>query len=99
LTNGTTLDIYSSKNIITGVAVIGNDIYYGEVEPYTRKNFIYINKQKIEVSDIVSLIYPMNNKHYFASFKSVLNNQKENYYSIVDGKAIKQEEGKIIFFK
>lgn len=92
-------DIYSSNNLITDVSVIGNDVYFGETEFHTHKNYIYINKQKLVVPDIISLIYQMNGKPYFASFKSVLNNQKESYYLIEGDKEIKKEVGKIILYK
>lgn len=92
-------EIYSSSNLITDVTVIGNDIYYGEAEFQNHKNFVYVNKEKIEASDIVSLIYQINNKPYFASFKSVLNSQKESYYLIENNQTLKQEEGKTIFYK
>lgn len=92
-------NVYSSNNLITDVSVIGNDVYVGEAEFQTHKNYIYINKEKIETPDIVSLIYQMNGKPYFASFKSALNNQKESYYLIENNKTLKQEEGKIILFR
>lgn len=92
-------EIYSSNNLITDVTVIGNDIYLGEAEFQSHKNYVYINKEKIEVPDIVSLVYQMKGELYFASFKSVLNNQQESYFSIENGKVSKQEDGKIMFYK
>ncbi len=92
-------DIYSSNNLITDVTVIGNDVYFGEAEFQNHKNYVYVNKEKIEVPDIVSLIYQMNGKPYFASFKSVLNNQKESHYLINKGNITKQDEGRILFYK
>jgi len=92
-------DIYTSKNLITDVSIIGNSIYYGEIDLYTNKNYIYVNKEKIETPNIISLIYQINGKPYFASFKSALNNQKESYYLIENKKVLKQEDGKILLYK
>ena len=92
-------DIYSSNNLITDVTVIGNNLYFGEAEFQNYKNYIYIDKKKIETPNIVSLIYQINNKPYFASFKSALNNQKESFYLIENKKVLKQEEGKVILYK
>ncbi|MEN9328812.1 MAG: hypothetical protein RI947_1620, partial [Candidatus Parcubacteria bacterium] len=49
--------------------------------------------------DIVSVIYPLSGKPYFASFKSALNNQKGNYYIIKVGSADKIQNDKINFYK
>lgn len=92
-TNGQKV-IFASKNIITDVSIIGNDTYFGETHPQTHKNYVYINLERLEVPDIVSLIYQMNEKPYFVSFKSTLNNNNENYYLIENG-GTKQLEGAI----
>lgn len=91
--------IYSSSNLITDVSVMGNDISFGEAEIQTHKNYIYINGEKVETPDIVSLIYQMNGELYFASFKSVLNNQKESYYLINKNRVFKKEGGRILLYK
>ncbi len=92
-------DIYFSSNLITDVSVIGNDTYFGEVNINTRKNYVYVNNQKREATDIVSLIYELDNKPYFASFKSVLNNQKESYYLINRDGTVKKEGGNVLLYK
>lgn len=91
--------IYSSSNLITDVSVMGNDIYFGEAEIQTHNNYIYINNKRIETPDIVSLIYQMNGELYFASFKSVLNNQKESSYLVNKNGAFKKEGEGILFYK
>lgn len=91
--------IYSSINLITDISVMGNGIYFGEAEIQTHKNYIYINNKRIETPDIVSLIYQMNGELYFASFKSVLNNQKESYYLINKNRTFKKESEGILFYK
>lgn len=97
--NKETKDLYSSNNLITDVSVIENTIYFGEAEFQNHKNYVYINKEKVEVPDIVSLIYQMNGKPYLASFKSALNNQKESNYLIENSRVLKQEEGKMVLYK
>lgn len=93
------IQIYQSKNLLTAVSVINNEIYTGEIDTETKQSYISINKQTIPVSDIVSVIYPLSGQPYFASFQSVLNNQKGNYYIIKDGSNEKVQNDKITFYK
>ena len=92
-------DIYTSKELLTNVSVINNNTYLGKIDLYTNKSSIVVNKDSSEVPDVVSLIYEMNGKPYFASYKSTFNGQKENYYLVGSGKTEKQEDGKIILLK
>ncbi len=99
LKNGLEKAVYQSENVLTTVSVINNDLYVGEINIRTKQNYLSINKKLISVSDIVSVIYPLNNQPYFASFQSALNNQKENYYIIKDDSADKVQNDTIIFYK
>ncbi len=99
LKNGLEKSVYQSENVLTTVSVINNDLYVGEINIRTKQNYLSINKKLMPVSDIVSVIYPLNSQPYFASFQSALNNQKENYYIIKDDSADKVQNDKIIFYK
>ncbi len=92
------LDI-SQTGILTDLKVINNKIYLGEIDLNTNKSRILVDKQPIDVPNIVSLIYEMKQKPYFASFKSELNKNTESYYSIEENKATKQEGNKIYLYR
>lgn len=91
--------LYNSKRILTSVSVINNNTYLGEIDFNTKQNYITINNKSMPVDNVVSTIYQMDNRPYFASFKSNLNNQSENYYIISEDKAIKMPGSKIVFYK
>lgn len=92
-------DLYVSKGILSDVKVINNKIYLGEIDTYTHKNHILVDKQPIGVPNIISTIYEMNGKPYFASFKSELNQNTESYYLIDGDKVTKQEGNRIYLFR
>jgi hypothetical protein len=79
--------------------VINNNTYLGKIDLYTNKSSIVVNNDSFEVLDVVSLIYEMNGKAFFASYKSALNGQKESSYLINQGKIIKQDSNKILFYR
>ena len=91
-------DVYTSKELLTDVSVINNNTYLGEIDLSTNKSSIVINKDSYEVPDVVSLIYEMNGKAYFASYKSAFNGQKESYYLMENNQAVKQENDKILLY-
>ncbi len=93
--------VYKSPdyNIITAISIINNTLFIGEINFDTKKSNLIVNEKIIPVNDIVSMIYEIQGKPYFASFKSVLNGQKENYYMIEAGKASRQSGEKIIFYE
>ncbi len=91
--------LYNSQRILTALSVINNNIYLGEIDFKTKQNYITINNKSMPVNNIVSLVYQMKNQSYFASLKSNLNNQKENYYIIENNKAVKMPNSKIVFYK
>lgn len=92
-------DLYVSKGILSDVKVINGKIYLGEIDTYTHKNHILVDKQPIEVPNIISTIYEMNGTPYFASFKSELNQNTESYYLVEDNKVEKQEGNRIYLFR
>lgn len=98
-------DIYvpSVDEILTSVAYIDDTLYIGEVNTNTFKSSLVINGQVIPVEDDVNIIYPMNNKVYYASLKKPNNSAREAYYLIEkagDGyKTTLQEVGKIVLYK
>lgn len=89
----------SLTGIYTDLKIINGKMYLGEIDTNTNKSRILVDKQPIDVPNIVSFIYEMKQKPYFASFKSELNKNTESYYLIDHGAAIKQEDNKIYFFK
>jgi len=91
-------DVYTSKELLTDVSVINNNTYLGKIDLYTNKSSVVVNKDNFEVSDVVSLIYQMNGKAHFASYKSAFNGQKESYYLMEKNQTVKQENGKILLY-
>lgn len=79
--------------------MINDKIYLGEIDLNTNKSKVLIDKQPIDVPNIVSVIYEMNSKPYFASFKSELNKNTESYYLIEGNQITKQEGNKIYLYK
>lgn len=92
-------DLYLSKNLITDVTVVNGNVYIGEIDLFNHKNYLFINNERIESPNIVSLIYEINKKPYFASFKSELNNNTESWYLIDGSNMAKQIENRIYFYK
>lgn len=90
--------LYKSNNILTAVSVINNTIYIGEIDYKTKQNYLTINDKPIPVDNIVSMVYKMQGKPYFASFKSTLNNNKEAYYQITKGITSRSKEEKIVLY-
>lgn len=92
-------DIYIAKGIITDVKEIQNKLYIGEIDPATNKSYLVIDKNRVETPNLISLIYEMNAKSYFASFKSVLNKNTESYYLISESEVVRQKGDRIYLFK
>lgn len=88
-------DLYVSKGLLTDISVINGNTYLGEMDLYTKKSYVLINNESLETPDVVSLIYQMGGKVFFASYKSAFNGQKEGYYLIENGKIIKQQDGRV----
>lgn len=90
--------VYESDNLLTTVSVINDQLYVGEINFKTKQNYLTINQNTLAVEAPVNLIYPMNGKTYFVSFKSELNGNTESYYQIESENIIKQE-GKIYLYR
>src|SRR3989344_636065 len=82
-------DLYASKGIISDIKVVNGKTYLGEIDTFNHKNHILIDGKSIGVPNIISIIYEMNEKPYFAAFKSELNQNTENYYLIEDNQVTK----------
>jgi hypothetical protein len=91
------VQVYQSKNLLTTISVINNEIYTGEIDIETKQNYLSVNKQLTPVNDVVSLVYPLFGKPYFASFKSELNKNTESYYEISGDKIIEQQQDNKVF--
>ncbi len=90
--------VYQSDNILTAVSVIDNNLYVGEINFKTKQNYISINGKTLPVESTVNVIYEMEGKPYFVSFKNVYNDKARHY--IINGKSITQEtESKIYFYR
>ena len=92
-------DLYVSQNIITDLNLIQNSSYLGEIGIYDHKNYLVIDGKSMDVPNIVSMIYEMQGKPYFASFKSALNEQKESYYQLDGNRVAEQKDNKVILYK
>ncbi len=92
-------EVYKSDNLLTAVSVINNDVYIGEIAFKTNQSYVTVNKKSNPVDNIVNMIYPLQGKPYFASFKSNLNNQRENYYIIEGNKVFQQSNNQMIFYQ
>lgn len=93
------MQLYKSLNILTTVSVINNDVYIGEIDFKTKQNYLTINNESYPVDNIVSIIYPIRVKPYFASFKSNLNSQQESYFSINNQFIQQISKEKIVFYQ
>ena len=85
--------------MLTTASVINGDLYIGEINFGTKQNYVTVNEQTIPVENTVNMIYEMEGKPYFGSFKSELNNNIVSSYLIESDHAEKQEGSKIYFSK
>lgn len=92
-------DVYTSNNLLTDVSVINDALYLGEIDLYTNKSYVLVNGERILATDIVSLIYEMGGKAYFAAYKSAFNGQSEASYLVDKDKIVKQDNNKIFLYR
>jgi hypothetical protein len=92
-------DLYISKNLITELSVIDGKYYLGEIGIDNQRNFLVVDGKQMAAPNLVSMIYVLRDKPYFASFKSVLNQQKESYYEINGSSVLEQKGSKITLYK
>ncbi len=94
--------VYKSSKVITAIYYDKDTLYVGEYDFATQKASIMVNNMSSSVDDLINVIYPMQNKMYAASFKSLRNNKIESYYEIrtedkkVSTKSV--QRGKIVFY-
>ena len=98
LTSNKKKDIYVSKNIITDFSLINNQVYIAELDLFTKKSSILIDNQRVESSTTVSLLYQMDGLPYFASLKSELNGNVEQYY-LIENDTVTQQQDKIYLLR
>lgn len=91
-------DLYESQNVLTAVYFDKSRLYLSKYDFVTNKSYIRTNNKTAEVPDLINMFYPMRDKFYAASFKSLRNKQTESYYEVSpEIKLI--DKGKIVFFK
>ncbi len=98
LTSNKKKDIYVSKDIITDFSLVNDQLYIAELDLYSKKSSILINKEKIESPTTISLFYQMDGLPYFASLKSELNGNVEEYYLVENG-AVSKQQNKIYLLR
>jgi hypothetical protein len=94
--------VYKSSNVITAI-YYDKDIFIAEYDFATQKASLMVNTLSTPIDDLINVIYPMKNKMYAASFKSLRNSKIESYYEIPTSdkniSAKLAERRKIIFYK
>lgn len=91
-------DIHVSKDIITDFSFINGIVYVGEINLHTKKGYLIVGDEKIEVPSIISMIYEMEGRPYIASFKGALN-QENVYYQIASDRINREQSIKIFLYK
>ncbi len=87
--------IYKTNNLVTTVSVIQGKIYVGEMDTQTNKDYLVVDGERIELPTPVSLVYPMKDKIYAASFKSVFTGNRNIYYLVLTNKVGQLSSNKI----
>ncbi len=92
-------DLYKSQNVLTALYFEKNTLYIGEYDFEAKKAYLTVNNKTIPATDLINVIYPMNNFIYLASFKSKRNKLKESYYQYYqqENKIRFEQKNKIIF--
>lgn len=72
-------DLYEPQNVLTAIYYEKSTLYVGEYNFEAKKAFLTVNNKAIAATDLINVIYPMNNSIYLASFKSQRNGLKESY--------------------
>lgn len=90
--------VYESDNILTTVSVINERLYIGEINYETKRNYLTVDGEIIDVKNPLNLVYQINNDVYFASFASALNGNSNTYYEISNLNVIQKFDNKIIFY-
>lgn len=92
-------DLYSPQNLITAVYVAKGTLYVGEQNIVSKKTYLKVGDTIVETPSQVSIIYPMQNSMYYATFQSQSLQREAGYYRIDEkGKVWMKEKGKITFY-
>lgn len=83
-------EVYVSDDLVTDFSFINDTIYLGEIDLYNKKNYLMIGDERIEVPSVVNLIYEMDGRPHFATFKGELS-AEESGYEISDNSVNKKE--------
>lgn len=90
-------DLYKSQNVLTAIYFEKNNLYIGEYNFETNTAFLTINNKTIIAPDLISVIYPINNSIYLASFKSKRNGQIESNYNYIHQQIKIGSKNRIVF--
>jgi len=90
-------ELYVSDDLVSDFSVINDTVYLGEIDLYTKQNYLVIGDERVEVPSVVNLIYQMDGKPYFATFKGELS-EEEVYYQ-AKGDKIELQNGLMYLFK
>src|SRR5258708_609149 len=94
--------LYSPQDAITAVYYSNNTLYIGEYNYTTHQPFLTINNKRNTVTNYISIIYPMNNELYTATYKNTENKITDSYNEIIQSgknntlKLI--DKGRIVFY-
>lgn len=96
-------EIYSSANLLSTVSVIDGKLYIGEQNIETEKYYLVVGQQIMESSTPIDLIYPMQGKVYFATFKTVATKRAAAFYEVImqqgKQKLSPVEKGRIVLYQ
>jgi hypothetical protein len=77
-----TQDYFSSDKLITTFTFIQNTLFVGEEDTTTQKPYLHVGDNEIELPTQADIIYTMNEKPYYATFKVSDSNRDASYYVI-----------------
>jgi hypothetical protein len=94
-------DIYNSQNVPINVFYVNNTLYIAEINLQKHKTYLIAGNTTIETPYLIDLVYPMDNKLYAASYKTIGINPY--YYQIIETKGGVQltpvGSGRIVFYQ
>ena len=88
--------VYQSENLLTNVSLVNNNLYIGEINFETKRNYLVINHKPYPVESIINIIYPIKNELYYATFKSN-SNDVISYHLIESNNAYTKSDERIYF--
>ncbi|MGH7203113.1 MAG: hypothetical protein ACREHC_01575 [Candidatus Levyibacteriota bacterium] len=81
--NGVSQDFYNSDKLITTFTFINNMTYIAEEDTTTQKTYLRIGTLEKVIPTQADIIYPMEGKQYYATFKVNDENREASYYEIL----------------